>query len=79
MTPEQHRARVAQTVAHARKRKRIAVNVYLEDWSNGVRDSPRLRVRDGASSCASSGVERIYLADTLGILSPDDASALRRA
>ena len=37
-TPEQHRKRVTETIAAAHK-ARIAVNVYLEDWSNGVRDS----------------------------------------
>jgi D-citramalate synthase len=70
MKPEEHRERVEETVRYAR-RKRFTVNVYLEDWSNGVRDSfdyvfalTRL-LRD-------LKVDRIYLPDTLGIFSPDD-------
>ena len=38
MKPEDHRAAVANTLRYAKK-KRIAANAYLEDWSNGVRDS----------------------------------------
>ena len=45
MTPDQHRKRVAETIAAAAK-ARVAVNVYLEDWSNGGQhpDWPRLRI-----------------------------------
>jgi D-citramalate synthase len=72
MAPEQHRDAVAATVRAARRR-RVKANAYLEDWSNGVRDSfdyvflmmGRLR---------ELGVARVYLADTLGIFSPDDTS-----
>mgnify|MGYP002174255961 CR=1 FL=1 len=38
LTPEQHRARVEETIRYAR-RKRLTVNVDLEDWSSGVRDA----------------------------------------
>jgi D-citramalate synthase len=72
VAPEQHRDAVANTIAHAHK-ARVKVNVYLEDWSSGVRESfdyvfamvQRLR---------SLPVERIFLPDTLGILSPDDTA-----
>ena len=70
MPPERHRDAVAQTIRYAQK-KRLKVNVYLEDWSSGVRDSfdyvyalTRLLVE--------LGVERIYLPDTLGTFSPAD-------
>jgi D-citramalate synthase len=70
MAPEKHREAVAQTARHA-KRKRIKLNAYLEDWSNGVRDSfdyvfAMVRLLNEA------GVERIYLADTLGVYAPDE-------
>jgi D-citramalate synthase len=70
--PEEHRAQVEKTVRAARAR-RFVVNVYLEDWSNGVRDSfdhvfAMVRLLRGLR------VSRIYLADTLGILSPEDVT-----
>jgi D-citramalate synthase len=39
-TPEQHFTEIAQTIALA-SANNIATNVYLEDWSNGMRN-PRL-------------------------------------
>ena len=70
-TPKRHREAVAATLRYA-KSKGLRTSVYLEDWSNGVRESfdyvfammQRLRELE---------VERVYLADTLGILSPTDA------
>jgi D-citramalate synthase len=72
ITPERHRESVTQTVQVAR-RKRLRVNVYLEDWSNGVRDSFNY-VFAMVQRLRELGVERVYLADTLGIFSPDDVS-----
>ncbi len=72
MTPEQHRRRVAQTFAAAKKR-RLAVNAYLEDWSDGVTDSPEY-VFAMARHLLELGIERVYLADTLGIHSPAEAA-----
>jgi D-citramalate synthase len=37
-TPEQHFTEIAQTIALA-SANNIATNVYLEDWSNGMRNS----------------------------------------
>jgi D-citramalate synthase len=71
MTPEQHRRRVAQTVEAAKKR-RLAVNAYLEDWSSGVKDSPEY-VFAMARHLLDLGVVRVYLADTLGVQSPAEA------
>jgi D-citramalate synthase len=34
-TPEQHFTEIAQTIAQ----ENIETNVYLEDWSNGMRNS----------------------------------------
>ena len=51
--------------------KNIKVNVYLEDWSNGFKNSPEY-VSELLKNLVSFKVEKIYLADTLGILSPDE-------
>ena len=71
-TPEEHRKAVTQTF-RAAKRKRLAVNAYLEDWSNGVRDSFDY-VFSMVALLSDLGVKRIYLADTLGIMSPQDVT-----
>ncbi len=72
MTPEQHRARVEETIRYAR-RKRLTVNVYLEDWSSGVRDSFDY-VFQMVQLLRELRVARIYLPDTLGILDPEGVS-----
>jgi len=71
-TPEQHRKEIEATVEYAKRRK-ISVNVYLEDWSSGVRASFDY-VFAMVQALRALGVERIYLADTLGILAPDDVT-----
>jgi len=68
LTPASHRERVAETVRYARQR-RLLVNAYLEDWSNGVRDSFDY-VFALVQCLREAGVRRIYLPDTLGVLSP---------
>ena len=70
MTPEEHAERIAETVNYAR-RSDVRVNVYLEDWSNGVRDSFEY-VSNIMGVIQELDVDRVYLADTLGILAPDD-------
>ena len=70
MSPEKHRARVEETTRAARRR-RLAVNVYLEDWSSGVRESPDY-VFAMMKHLAALPVARVYLADTLGIFTPGD-------
>jgi D-citramalate synthase len=71
-TPEQHRKNVEQTIRYAR-RKRFVVNVYLEDWSHGVRESFDY-VFAMVQLLRQLRVARIYLPDTLGIFGPDDVS-----
>ncbi len=71
-TPEKHRAKVAETVRYARRR-RLGVNVYLEDWSSGVRDSFDY-VFSMVKLLIDLKVQRIYLADTLGVLGPADVT-----
>ena len=72
MEPEEHRAQIEKTIRYAR-RKRLTVNVYLEDWSSGVRDSFDY-VFSQVNLLRELRVARVYLADTLGILCPADVS-----
>ncbi len=69
-TPEQHVAGIRGVIARAAAMG-IAVNVYLEDWSNGMRHS-RDYVHYLVSSLKEEPVQRIMLPDTLGILNPDE-------
>ena len=70
MSPERHRAKVTESVRYARRR-RLLVNVYLEDWSSGVRESPDY-VFTMTRMLDELGVDRVYLPDTLGVLGPEE-------
>ncbi len=70
--PERHFKEIAETLHYAHKCG-LAANVYLEDWSSGVRDSFDY-VFGHVQNLASLGVKRIFLADTLGILAPQDTA-----
>ena len=67
-TLEEHVADICGVVAYARS-KGMDVNVYLEDWSSGIQDSPEyvFGLMDGIKD---SGIKRFMLPDTLGILNP---------
>ena len=69
--PEQHFADVAAVIALAGK-KGIACNVYLEDWSNGMRYSKEY-VFQYLDFLQHQPVKRIMLPDTLGVLIPSEA------
>lgn len=69
-TPEQHLADIRKVLANANEMG-ISVNVYLEDWSNGMRYSKDY-VHFMVSNLVHEKVERIMLPDTLGILDPDE-------
>ena len=69
-TPEQHFKEVGDVIALAGKNK-IDCNVYLEDWSNGMRHS-REYVFQYLDFLAAQPVKRILLPDTLGILIPSE-------
>src|SRR4029078_9041434 len=68
--PEQHFAEVAAVIALARK-KGLECNVYLEDWSNGMRHS-RDYVFQYLDFLQHQPVKRIMLPDTLGVLIPSE-------
>ncbi len=72
MSPEAHRKKVAETLSYARER-RVRTSVYLEDWSRGVKDSPDY-VFAMMRTLSEHRVDRVYLADTLGIQSPQDVT-----
>ena len=67
-TPQQHLDDIRRTVDYGTKHG-ITFNVYLEDWSGGLRDSPD-HVMAHIRAIAALPVKRIMLCDTLGILSP---------
>jgi len=67
-TPEQHFSEIAQIIALA-KENNIDTNIYLEDWSNGMRNSPEY-VFQFLDFLATQPVKRILLPDTLGVLIP---------
>jgi D-citramalate synthase len=67
-TPEDFFSEVAAVLALASS-KGIATNIYLEDWSNGMRSS-REYVYQFIEFLKTQPVDRILLPDTLGILSP---------
>lgn len=72
-TPEQHFADIAQTIALANE-SGIKTNVYLEDWSNGMRNSPEY-VFQYLDFLTQQPVQRILLPDTLGVLIPSETFA----
>ncbi len=68
--PEQHFAEVGAVIALAKK-KGLESNVYLEDWSNGMRHSKQY-VFQFIDFLKGQPVKRIMLPDTLGILMPSE-------
>ena len=70
-SPEEHVADIKETIAYA-KSLGIKVNVYFEDWSNGMRNS-REYVLFLTNALKDEPIERFMLPDTLGILNPDEA------
>ncbi len=67
-TQEEHAADIRRNVLMAEERG-IAVNVYLEDWSGGMKakDDYVFKLMD---SLATLPIRRFMLPDTLGILNP---------
>ncbi|WP_334057444.1 alpha-isopropylmalate synthase regulatory domain-containing protein [Polaribacter sp. P097] len=69
-TPEQHFADIQATIELAAKNN-IKTNVYLEDWSNGMRNS-KAYVFEYLDFIKTQHIERLLLPDTLGVLTPDE-------
>jgi D-citramalate synthase len=71
-TAEEHLSDIKIVLEHARNMD-IRVNVYLEDWSNGMRNSPEY-VHQIIAGLQDQGIDRFMLPDTLGILNPEETS-----
>ncbi len=68
--PGEHLADVRKSISTA-KEMGLTVNIYLEDWSNGMRNSKDyvFHMMDGLKD---EPVKRFMLPDTLGVLNPPD-------
>ncbi len=72
-TPTQHFKEISKVVMLAKK-EGIETNVYLEDWSNGMRNSKDY-VFEYLAFLATQPIKRIMLPDTLGVLTPSESFA----
>lgn len=70
-SPEEHLGNIREVIAYA-NRMGIKVNIYLEDWSNGMRESEDY-VFQIVEGLRYEKVDRIMLPDTLGVLNPDES------
>lgn len=71
-TQGQHFEDIRKNITYARS-KGVAVNVYLEDWSNGMRNSMDYTL-ELIGFLSQINVQRIMLPDTLGLLNPREVS-----
>ena len=69
-TLEQHIQDIRRTIAYATEQG-IRINVYLEDWSNGMKTDPEY-VYQLVDALQDTPIERYMLPDTLGVLNPLD-------
>ena len=67
-TPEEHITDIKNSLRYAAE-KHIAVILYLEDWSNGMKNSPEY-VYQLMDALIDTNVNRFMLPDTLGVLNP---------
>ena len=71
-TPQQHFKEIAATITLAASND-IQTNVYLEDWSNGMRNSKEY-VFQYLDFLQTQDIKRLLLPDTLGILTPKETT-----
>ncbi len=69
-TPARHFDEVAAEIEYAHEQG-LLVNLYLEDWSNGMRNSFAY-VYEFLTRLQGLPVERVMLPDTLGVLEPSE-------
>ncbi|WP_460941399.1 alpha-isopropylmalate synthase regulatory domain-containing protein [Spirosoma humi] len=67
-TPEEHFIEIQQVIGEA-ERRGFQTNIYLEDWSNGMRNSPDY-VLQFLDFLNTQPIRRVLLPDTLGVLTP---------
>jgi D-citramalate synthase len=70
-TAKQHFKEIEKVVSIA-KNEDFETNVYLEDWSNGMRNSKEY-VFEFLNFLATQPIKRIMLPDTLGVLTPTES------
>jgi len=70
-TPNQHFKEIDSVIKIAQARS-ISTNVYLEDWSNGMRNCKNY-VFEFLEFLSTQPLKRIMLPDTLGILTPEES------
>ncbi len=68
--PEEHFGDIKKTIEYACANE-VMVNAYLEDFSNGIREDEEY-VFEVTKVLFDLGVKRVMLADTLGVLSPNE-------
>lgn len=68
-SPQEHLDDILANLRLARERG-MKVNIYLEDWSNGMKDSPDY-VFFLLDNLKDAGICRFMLPDTLGVLNPE--------
>lgn len=68
-TPEEHIADIKANVLQATA-EGLTVNLYLEDWSNGIISSPQY-VYNLMDELVKLPIKRFMLPDTLGIMNPN--------
>ena len=72
-TPDEHFNDIKKELEYAAS-KGVSVNLYLEDWSNGMKDSPEYvyQLMDSLTSHLSplTSIQRFMLPDTLGVMNP---------
>lgn len=69
-TPEEHMNDIKELIKYANNQG-LSVNVYLEDWSNGMRNSKDY-VLFMLDELKDKNILRFMLADTLGVLNPTE-------
>jgi (R)-citramalate synthase len=69
-TLEQHLADIKKVLANAQDMG-IGINIYLEDWSNGMRTSEQY-VYEMMDVLKDQPIKRFMLPDTLGVLNPQE-------
>ena len=67
-SPEEHIADIKEVLDYARQ-QHVTVNLYLEDWSGGMKDSPGY-VYKLMDALVDMPIRRFMLPDTLGIMNP---------
>ena len=73
-TLDQHVADIIAEVQYADSLG-MTVNVYLEDWTNGMREDKQY-VFDLVDALQDTSIRRYMLPDTLGVLNPQDAAIM---